>query len=415
MSAGEDDIVIVGAGIVGICAATYLAEAGRKVTVIDRTGICEETSSGNAAAFAFSDVLPMAQKGMAWQAPKWLLDPLGPLSIPPAYLPKLAPWLWRFLRAGSPARREAALAAQVSLMRLAEAEWMGLMERSATRPMLREDGSLELYESEAEFQASLPGWNERERFGIAFRHLAKHELSEYQPGLSEQFLRGTFVPGWKTISDPKLLGKAIWRHAQGQGAAFVAGEVGLIMPANGRLTVQLRQGRTIGAHKVIIAAGAWSHLLARQIGDRIPLETERGYNTTLPADAFDLKRQLIFSGHGFVITPLETGLRVGGAVELGGLRRPPNYARSRAMLDKAKRFLPGLKTEGGRQWMGYRPSLPDSLPVIGRAGRTGDVFYAFGHGHLGLTQAAATGRLIRDLVLGQAPAIDLAPFSPQRF
>src|SRR5690606_16202102 len=121
MSAGEDDIVIVGAGIVGICTAAYLAEAGRKVTVIDRTGICEETSSGNAAALAFSDVVPRAQKGRAWQVPTWLLDPLGPLSIPPAYLPKLAPWLWRFLRAGSPARREAALAAQVSLMRLAEA------------------------------------------------------------------------------------------------------------------------------------------------------------------------------------------------------------------------------------------------------------------------------------------------------
>jgi len=415
MSEGEHDIVVVGAGIVGICAAAYLAEAGRKVTVIDRTGICEETSSGNAAAFAFSDVLPMAQKGMAWQAPKWLLDPLGPLSIPPAYLPKLAPWLWRFLRAGSPARHEAALAAQASLMRLAEAEWMSLMDRSATRRMLREAGSLELYESEGEFKASLPGWDERERFGIAFQHLTRHELPEYQPGLSQQFVRGTFVPGWKTVSDPKLLGKAIWKHAETAGATFLPGEVALIMPSGDRLTIQLRQGRTLRAQKVIIAAGAWSHFLARQIGDRIPLETERGYNTTLPVYAFDLKRQLIFSRHGFVVTPLETGLRIGGAVELGGLRRPPNYARAKAMLDKAKQFLPGLKTEGGKQWMGYRPSLPDSLPVIGRARGAGNVHYAFGHGHLGLTQAAATGRLIRDLVLGQAPAIDLSPFSPQRF
>jgi len=128
-----------------------------------------------------------------------------------------------------------------------------------------------------------------------------------------------------------------------------------------------------------------------------------------------VKRQLIFGGHGFVITPLSTGLRVGGAVELAGLKTPPNFARSKAMLTKAADFLPGLKTEGGREWMGYRPSLPDSLPVIGRSGRNPNVLYAFGHGHLGKTQAAATGRLIRDLVSGQAPAIDISPFSPQRF
>ncbi|WP_245428490.1 NAD(P)/FAD-dependent oxidoreductase [Kumtagia ephedrae] len=410
-----ENIVIVGAGIIGICAAAYLAEAGRSVMLIDRTGICEETSSGNAAAFAFSDVLPLAQKGMIRQLPKWLADPLGPLAIPPGYLPKLLPWLIRFWRAGSPRNYEASLAAQASLMKLAEAEWMGLMERSGTRKMLREDGSLELYESEAEFSASLPGWSARGRFGIAFRHVAGGELAELQPGLSPRFVKGTFVPGWKTVADPKLLGKAVWGHAEAHGAKFVQGDVGLVMRSKDQVVVQLRGGRTIMAQHLVVAAGAWSHLLARQLGERIPLETERGYNTTLPRTAFVVKRQLIFSGHGFVITPLDTGLRVGGAVELAGLRRPPNFARSRAMLEKAKQFLPGLDPSGGREWMGFRPSLPDSLPVIGRSQAADNMVYAFGHGHLGLTQAAATGRLIRDLVVGQSPAIDLAPFSPQRF
>ena len=155
------DVAIVGGGIVGICTAAMLAEAGRSVTIFDRTGICEETSSGNAAAFAFSDVLPMAHKGMMRQLPKWLADPLGPLSIPPAYLPKLLPWLIRFWRAGAPRHYEASLAAQAGMMKLAEAEWMGLLGRSGTRPMLHEDGSLEFYESEAEFKASLPGWAAR--------------------------------------------------------------------------------------------------------------------------------------------------------------------------------------------------------------------------------------------------------------
>jgi D-amino-acid dehydrogenase len=408
------DIAVIGAGIVGVCAAAYLAEAGRSVTVIDRTGICEETSSGNAAAFAFSDVLPLAQKGMLRNLPKWLSDPLGPLAIPPAYLPHLLPWLYRFWRAGQ-SGYESALAAQASMMKLAETEWMALMQRSGTRSMLREDGSLELYESEGEFQASLPGWAARQRHGIGFRHVAGAELAELQPGLSPRFVKGTFVPGWKTVSDPMLLGKAIWAYAESRGATFLEGKVVEAAPNGDGVSIRLEDGQVLKSGMLIVAAGAWSHVWARRFGNGIPLETERGYNTTLPVGAFDVKRQLIFSGHGFVITPLETGLRVGGAVELAGLKRSPNYARSRAMLEKAKQFLPGLQTEGGREWMGYRPSLPDSLPVIGASKRAPGVFYAFGHGHLGLTQAAATGRLIRDLVSGEASAIDLQPFSPQRF
>jgi D-amino-acid dehydrogenase len=408
------DIAVIGAGIVGICAAACLAETGRVVTVIDRTGICEETSSGNAAALAFSDVLPLAQKGMMRNLPHWLLDPLGPLAIPPSYLPRLLPWLYRFWRAGH-GGYEGALAAQASLMRLAEAEWMALMERSGTQSMLREDGSLEVYESEAGFSASLPGWAARERHGIGFRHVAGAELAELQPGLSPQFIKGTFVPGWKTVSDPMLLGKAVWKYTESKSATFLKGEVVEAAPEDDGALIRLDDGRTFNPVTLIVAAGAWSHLWARRFGDTIPLETERGYNTTLPANAFDVKRQLIFVGHGFVVTPLETGLRVGGAVELAGLDRPPNFARSKAMLEKARLFLPGLKTEGGREWMGFRPSLPDSLPVIGRARSAANVYYAFGHGHLGLTQAAATGRLIRDLVSGEAPAIDLSPFRPTRF
>ncbi|MCX7305708.1 MAG: FAD-binding oxidoreductase [Hyphomicrobiales bacterium] len=413
---GSDiDVSIVGAGIIGICAAAYLVEAGYRVTVYDRTGVCEETSSGSASAFAFSDVLPLAHKGMMRNLPRWLADPLGPLAIPPSYLPTLLPWLFRFWRAGSPRFYEASLAAQVAMMKLAEPEWMRLLDSSGTRGMLREDGSLELYEGEAEFLASLPGWAARDRFSIAYRHVWGEELAALQPGLSKQFVKATFVPGWKTSIDPKLLGKAVWSYAEKLGARFVRREVTAIEPAGNGVRLRFADGAAESAGRVLVAAGAWSHRLAAHLGDTIPLETERGYNTTLPVGAFDVKRQLIFGGHGFVITPLSTGLRIGGAVELGGLDLPPNFARSRAMLEKARRFLPGLKSEGGREWMGYRPSLPDSLPVIGASRATGKVLYAFGHGHLGKTQAASTARLIRDLISGEMPAIDLAPFSPQRF
>ncbi|MBP0437784.1 NAD(P)/FAD-dependent oxidoreductase [Tianweitania sediminis] len=414
MNTAPEEIVVVGAGIIGICVAANLAEAGERVILYDRTGICEETSSGNAAALAFSDPLPLAHKGMLRKLPGWLMDPLGPLAIPPAYLPQLAPWLFRFLKAGNPKLFEAGLNAQAALMRLAESEWAGLAGRAGTAGMISSNGAIDLFESEAEFRGSLPGWDAREKLGIPFEHVAGSRLAELQPGLSPRFTHGTFQPTWKQVADPKLFGQAIWAYAEQQGARFERATIQALEPGGNGTTIRFKDGTTRLARRVVVAAGAWSHQLAAGLGDRIPLETERGYNTTLPPGAFDLKRQLTFVGHGFVVSPLTTGVRIGGAVELAGLKRPPNYARSKAMLEKARQFLPGLKTEGGREWMGYRPSLPDSLPVISPAKRPG-IFYAFGHGHLGLTQAAATGRLIRDLLLAQTLPIDLQPFVANRF
>ncbi|APY14107.1 FAD-dependent oxidoreductase [Brucella sp. 10RB9214] len=412
---GQQDIVIIGGGIVGVATAALLAEAGREVLVIDRTGICEETSSGNAAALAFSDILPLASKGVMRKVPGWLLDPLGPFTIRPTYFPKMLPWLYRFWRASAPNALARTAIAQAAIMRLAENEMLSLIERAGLRNRLREDGNLELYESEAELAVSQPGWDVREKAGIAYEHVRGRRLAELQPGLNPRFVAGTFVPGWKNVSDPKLFGKAIWSYAESLGARFLSGKVASGKRQNGGVRLRLENGTEINATHLVLMAGAWSRDLAKGFGDIVPLDTERGYNTTLPVGSFDVKRQLTFPGHGFVITPMETGLRVGGAVEFGGLDLPPNFARSEAMLKKASKFLPGLKVEGGRQWMGYRPSMPDSLPVIGRASAGGNVYYGFGHGHLGLTQSAATARLIRDLITGGEPAIDIEPFKPQRF
>lgn len=416
MTASDPNLptTILGAGIIGIAIAAELAEAGHAVTIFDRTGICEETSSGNAAALAFPDYLPLAHKGMLRQLPRWLRDPLGPLSIPPAYFLQLSPWLIRFLRAGHPRLFEAGVTAQAAMMRLAAQEWVALSERANMANMIRHDGSIDLHESEAEFRASLPGWTVREKAQVPFEHVSGARLAELQPGLSPRFTHGTFMPTWKTVSDPKHFGKVLWAYAESKGARFARQTVTGIGRAGEGAMLRFADGSTHAAPRLVIAAGAWSHRWARLFGDRIPLETERGYNTTLPAGAWDLRRQLTFVGHGFVVTPLEHGIRVGGAVELGGLERPPNYARSKAMLRKAEQFLPGLKTQEGREWMGYRPSLPDSLPVIGKSSAP-NVFYAFGHGHLGLTQAAATGRLVREMMAGETPSLDLQPFSPKRF
>ena len=409
------DVIVIGAGVIGLSAAIATQSRGLHVVVLDREGPAAGASAGNAGAFAFTDILPLASPGILKKAPKWLLDPLGPLSVPPAYALQIAPWMFRFWRACQPSRVAHAVAAQTSLMDLSKAELEPFLAATDTLSMLRKEGNLQVYESEAEFSASLPGWDARRDHGIEFQHLKAEEMAAIQPGLASRFIRGTFTPGWYSIADPKLYTLALAEHFRGRGGVIETADISALRAIPAGVEVAAADGKLRQAGKVVLAAGAFSHRLAKTLGERIPLETERGYNTTLPADAYDLRTQITFGGHGFVVSKLSTGIRVGGTVELGGLELPANFRRSEAMLQKARTFLTGLKPEGGVQWMGFRPSLPDSLPAIGRARGSPDVIYAFGHGHLGLTQSAGTARLVADLLTGQRPTIDLAPFSPQRF
>ena len=411
----DADVVIIGAGIVGVATAFKLREAGRDVLLIDRKGIAEETSRGNAGAFAFSDILPLATKDMWRKLPRWLSDPLGPFTVRPEYLPQITPWLMRFWRAGWPDRVAAAIAAQAALMRVARREMDALVASAGLEGLVRSDGVLEFYESESELRAAQSEIDAKLREGIEVRVVRGDEMRQLQPGIDPRFVAATFIPKWQTVSDPRDFAVAISEAGQARGASFRTAEVRALHPLNDGVRLALADGTTLSANKVVVACGAWSRALTAPLGDLIPLDTERGYNTTLPPDAFDVRRQLVFPGHGFVVTPLTSGVRVGGAVELGGLDLPPNFKRSEAMLKKAAMFMPGLRTEGGRQWMGFRPSLPDSLPAIGRSRPSPHIIYAFGHGHLGLTQSAGTGKLVAELVTGAAPSLDLTPFSPQRF
>ncbi|MCB2109631.1 MAG: FAD-dependent oxidoreductase [Defluviimonas sp.] len=410
------DLIVIGAGVIGITIALRARARGLAVTVIDRKGVCAETSAGNAGAFAFSEIEPLAAPGILRKAPGWLLDPLGPLALPPSYAPRIAPWLWRFWRASRPARFGAGLAAQARLMALSRSALERLIAETGAGHLLRRDGALDLYESEAEFRASLPLWEERRAQGIDFVPLTGRDaIAAHQPGLSPRLTHGVFVPGWINVVDPADWTRRLARIFTERGGSIGQATARAITPEAGAVSVHRTDGPPLRARRVVVAAGAWSRPLALSLGDRLPLETERGYNTTLPAGAFDLRLHITFPGHGFVVSRINDGLRVGGAVELGGLARPPDYRRSRALLRKAEGFLPGLATSGGTEWMGFRPSMPDSLPVISPAGTSADVIYAFGHGHLGLTQSAGTAELVADMLTGRDPALAVDAFAASRF
>ncbi|MCD2172612.1 NAD(P)/FAD-dependent oxidoreductase [Rhizobium sp. C4] len=408
-------IAIIGAGVIGVSVGLQLAVRGHDVTIFDREGVASATSQGNAGAFAFTDVAPLATPGVMSKAPRWLLDPLGPLSIPPAYALNIAPWLLRFWRASWADRYEAALEAQVSLMTQSRNALERLAKDHGMEAFLRREGQLQLYEGAAQFEASQAEWRERERHGVRFRLLrSPGEIAEIQPGIAPRFTHAGFTPDWSNVTDPKCWVEELATRFRAAGGRIEIATVQAVRPAEGGVWIE--GGRIDGIYeRAVIAGGAWSKALTRELGDAVPLETERGYNTTLPAGAFDLKTHVTFSNHAFVVSRIGERVRVGGAVELGGLKLAPNMKRAEFLLSKAKAFLPGLKTEGGVQWMGFRPSMPDSLPVISPSSATPAIVYAFGHGHLGLTQSAGTAELVADLVDGRTPAIDVKPFRAQRF
>ncbi|WP_422001833.1 NAD(P)/FAD-dependent oxidoreductase [Roseovarius mucosus] len=411
----RSDIIVIGAGIIGVTSALALQREGHRVRILDRKGVAAETSRGNAGAFAYTDIEPLATPGILRKAPKWLLDPLGPLSIPPAYALPLMPWMLRFWRASWQDRYAAAVAAQASLMHHSRAALERLIANVDGEPLMRREGQLQVYEGEAAYRASLPAWTLRRQHGVRFDLLESPvALAEIQPGLSPRFTHAGYTPDWMNTVDPARWTEYLAQQFVAVGGVIETADIRALRQAGDGVEIETATGTTC-ADQVVLAAGAWSHHLARTLGDAIPLETERGYNTTFPTASFDLRTHLTFADHGFVVSKIGEGLRVGGAVELGGLRLAPNYKRAETLLRKARDFLPGFDPQGGTQWMGFRPSLPDSLPIISRAPRADRVIYAFGHGHLGLTQSAGTAELVAALVAHRDPAIELQAFDAARF
>ncbi|WP_428642749.1 NAD(P)/FAD-dependent oxidoreductase [Roseibium sp.] len=412
---GKGRVHIIGAGIVGLAIAANLVQRGYQVTVLDREGPAAGASRGNAAGIAWTDVAPLASPGVWKQAIKWLIDPLGPLTVRPGYAHKILPWMLRFLAASSPKKVASSTKALVELNGSALPAWERLWRASGTHNQVRRDGCLELLDTTSSLAEAREAWAEQRDYGIKVEELDAAAIRDLEPDLSDRVIGGALLPDWAQVDDPRAICLSIADWLKGQGVEFAVAEIARLEPKTGGCDLVLKAGERIEAEHLVIACGAWSKTLAAELGDKVPLDTERGYNITIPEPGVSVNRFIMLPGHGFVLSQLSTGLRVGGAVEFGGLKLPPNWKRVDAMLAKAKLFYPDLKTDGGERWMGYRPSIPDSLPVISPASRHDRVFYAFGHAHHGLTQSATTGEMIADMIEGKRPAIDPAPFAVNRF
>jgi D-amino-acid dehydrogenase len=406
-------VVIVGGGIVGLSVAYHLVEAGAQVTVVDRDPEGDKASIGNAGGIAVTEVVPASAPGTLWRVFGWMFDPLGPLAVRPSHAPKLIPWLVRFAQVTDPANVERISKALSALNARVYDDLIPMLESLRLTPELYRQGALTVYESEQGYQRDSFDWACRRSRGIITQDLTGDEARRMEPALGPLVHRAIFTPQWSHISDPKRLLTQLRDWLLGRGVSIRRGQVSSVA-LESPLSVQVGE-EWANADRVVVAAGAWSAILAQRLGDRALLESERGYNMTLPRAGVSLSREIIFGERKFVATPLSCGLRIGGAAEFGGLEAPANFRRSEVLVELGRRYLPGLQTQDATPWAGHRPTTPDSLPVISRSVRHAHVFYAFGHGHLGLTQAATTGRLISELIFHRPTAIDVAPYDIARF
>lgn len=407
------NVVVVGAGIVGLCAAWHLVKRGAKVTLIDREGPGRGCSFGNSGSLSSGSVAPLAMPGVVKSAPRMLLDPASALRVAPGYWLKAAPWLARFVAASRPARVGEISNALAALLRPSIEQHARVLREIEAMDLLRRDGQLVVYRNREQLAKDNAVWELRRRHGYEVRVIDRAGILALEPAVGPAYTVGVYLPDQAMVANPYRYCEELARALAQRGAEFLRDEVRAIEV--GALGLRLSD-RRIAADNVVLAAGAWSARLLRPLGLRIPLESQRGYHITLKDTGVDICRPVVPADRKVFIAQQETGLRVGGTVEFAGLEAPLNKARADLLLDDLAAVFPQARLGGARSdWMGHRPCLPDSLPVIGESPAHRGLWLAFGHGHLGLTGAAVTGDVLARAMHGEPASLDLAPFSAARF
>lgn len=414
-AAGRGTVTVLGAGIVGTCCALALQREGFRVTLIDRDTPGAGTSSGNAGLIQTGTPMPMATPGMLRQVPAMLLDPKGALVIRWRHLPRLIPWLWRFLRQSSHRRTEANARAQMRLLEHVADAYRELVKAAGAEDMLRYKGLLFVYRTAEDAEAAAWEMDLFRRHGARVDAVTADELRQMEPALNRDYTHGFHLPDCFYTVDPKHLTERLAEAFARMGGVFRTAEVtGIEMGAAGPTGLRTAS-ETIPVERLVLAAGVFSKKFAKELGVPVPLETARGYHLMLSDETVRLNGPVLDGKRHFAATPMSGGIRLAGMVELASLKAAPNYERAEILLPLAQDMLPGLKGAKTRPWMGDRPMIPDSLPVIEQSRRHPNTFFAFGHGQLGLTMGAITGLLIADLACGRPPRVDLSPYRSDRF
>ncbi|WP_417589587.1 NAD(P)/FAD-dependent oxidoreductase [Pararhodobacter oceanensis] len=415
MTDTKGHVTIIGAGIVGVSCAAFLQREGFDVTVVDWLEPGQGTSFGNAGSVSPSAILPVAMPGMVKKLPRWLLDPLGPLTVRWSYLPWIAPWLLRFIRHASRDEALRVATAMRDLMGTVFDDYRALLSPEDFAELFRRNGCLYVYGSGEELAAAKWSLDLRRNLGAEMVEIGGDDIRQLEPALNRRFEHGIFAPENGSTIDPYRLVNSLADEVKRRGGKFVSAEVkDVVIGAEGPTALETTAGR-LPVDRLVLAAGAWSSPLAKKLGAKVPLETQRGYHVTFANPQIKVNRTVMWNTRSVFINPMECGLRIAGTVELAGLKAAPNYARADKLTEIAREMFPGLDTEEQSKWMGHRPCLPDSLPVIDRSPKFANTIFAFGHQHVGICSGGPTGRHVAALMAGKTPAIDLTPFSVNRF
>lgn len=405
------EIAVIGAGIIGLSCAFRLAQAGHDVILVDPQDPGSGASYGNAGTIADYAVMPVGNPAVLRDLPRLLFDRNSPLAIRHAAIVSLAPWLLRFVQQSLPAATARNAAAIAGLVKDAASLWQELAAEIGASQILQHRGALYFYETQDAFRAATEEMTKRRALGISVDLVAADELAGLEPGLPAAH-GGAFFPNAVFLSDPGQMVTCLAVAVAALGVAHQRSTIARLEPQSDGIRLT-GNGSDIHASRVVIAAGAHSKHLARMAGDPVPLETERGYHLEWDMPEPRLLRPCCPTSRGFYMCPMSGRLRVAGTVELGGLTAPPSPHRIKRLEEGAKAIFPDLGSPS-RSWMGFRPSIPDSVPVIGE-GRDTRVIHAYGHGHIGLTLAPVTARMVEAIIKGVPPHTRLAACRPSRF
>jgi D-amino-acid dehydrogenase len=424
-SYGEDGmgyrIAVIGTGIIGASCAVELTRDGHAVTLIDpgEAGGSQAASHGNAGWISPASIVPISQPGLWKKIPHYLLDPSGPVTIRWRHLPMLLPWLVRFIAAG--ARRGAVERAAVALNGLlhdAPERHIALAAAIGAQKLVHSSELVYAYPDRAAFAADAASWRLRRSCALDWTEVEAEDLRHEELGLDKRYAFAAVVGNGAYCSDPAAYTAALARYAVRSGARDLRATATGFERLGKRLVAVLTDRGPVHCDKAVVCAGIGSTGLARAVGDKVPLVSERGYHVQLESACGRPGKPIMPSDNRFGITPMDSGIRAAGQVELASKSAPPDWRRADILSSQLASACPSCREVDPlriKRWMGHRPSTPDGIPVIGHASGCADVYHAFGHGHVGLASAPITAKLIADLIGDRTAEMSIEPYSARRF
>lgn len=408
--------VVIGGGIVGVCCALYLQREGHQVTLVDPAAPGDSTAKWSCGQMAVSEVIPLSKPGILMKIPGWLLDQKGPLALRPSALPGILPWFMRFLACARPSKINEIAQDMARLTQRVYEDYAPLLDACPDKTLLGDRPILEVFDSPAGLAHERPHLELRKQLGFKSEELDGAAIGDLEPALAGKFQHGLMFPDWRAVSDTEGFIAALTESFVCQGGIRLRQSAVKIDENHDRASgVTLADGTRLPADHVVVAAGTGARPFFDSLGVNIPLAGIAGYQAVLPKPGVEIRHSVIYADGGFCFAPMTRGLQIGGTIEFAAAGAEPNFKRAEIIMEKARRVLPQLNTQGMEFGVGYRPFLPDTKPVIDRSPRLNNVIMAFGHGQLGLTLGATTGRLVGDLVAKRTPGQDLSPFSARRF